>query len=298
VTRSPAPRFCIAGGDGAIGAALRARLQARGIETIWSSRRADTREAFHLDLRNPDFGTRLCAGDVVVLAAAMTSLAACREDPFAARQANVDAPLALARQARDAGAFLVFPSTNQVFDGAILDPAPDAPTTPRSIYGKLKAEAEARLVELGSGVAILRLGKAIGPHLGLFGAWRGDLSAGRPIKAFSDLIMAPIAMVKIACALERIGAARAAGFWHLSGGEEIDYASAARHVAARLGADAGLVIPALAAEAGIPDEERPPHVRLAPGDIARIVGFSGADARSELDIGLGFAAWNGDDAGI
>jgi dTDP-4-dehydrorhamnose reductase len=286
------PRFCIIGSDGAIGVALHARLDALGIPTIRSSRRQHSRDALHLDLRKPDLGVRLCENDVVVLAAAMTNLASCREDPAAARQANVEAPFSLARQAREAGAFVVFPSTNQVFDGAQIDPEPDTPVAPRSTYGKLKAEAEARLAELGPDVAILRLGKAIGPHLGLFASWRCDLLAGRPIKAFGDLVMAPIAIVKVACALERIGMLRAGGVRHLSGGTEVDYASAARHFAARIGALENLVVPALAAEAGIPESERPRHARLAAGDIEKIVGFAGADARRELDIGLGFVAWD------
>jgi dTDP-4-dehydrorhamnose reductase len=285
-------RFCIVGGDSAIGVALRARLEATGISAIRSSRRQHSRDAFHLDLSKPDLGVRLCENDVVVLAAAMTNLASCREDPVAARQANVEAPVALARQAREAGAFVVFPSTNQVFDGTRIDPDPDTPVAPRSTYGELKAEAEARLAELGPDVAILRLGKAIGPRLGLFESWRRDLIAGRSIKAFGDLVMAPIAMVKVACALERIGILRAGGVRHLSGGTEIDYASAARHLAARIGAAESLVVPTLAAEAGIPEPERPPHARLAAGDIAKIVGFAGADARRELDIGLGFVAWD------
>jgi dTDP-4-dehydrorhamnose reductase len=286
------PRFCIIGGDGAIGVALRARLDASGIASIRSSRRQHSRDTFHLDLRKPELGVQLREDDVVVLAAAMTNLASCREDPAAARQANVAAPVSLARQAREVGAFVVFPSTNQVFDGARIDPEPDTPVAPRSTYGKLKAEAEARLAELGPDVAILRLGKAIGPHLGLFESWRHDLLAGKPIKAFDDLVMAPIAMIKVACALERIGTLRAGGVRHLSGGTEVDYASAARHFATRIGAAENLVVPALAAEAGIPEPERPPHARLAVGDIERIIGFAGADARNELDIGLGFVAWD------
>ena len=290
-----APRFCIVGGDGAIGAALHAHLAGRGVASIRSSRRFVSRDAFHLDLRSPDLGGRSRDNDVVVLAAAMTSLAACRQDPAAARQANVEAPLALARQAREAGAFVIFLSTNQVFDGAKADPMPGDPVSPRSIYGELKAEAETRLAELGDGVAILRLGKAIGPHLQLFQTWRHDLLAGKSITAFDDLVMAPIALAKIACALEHLGLARAHGVHHLSGAEEIDYLDAARHFATRLGAPEDQVVPSRAAEAGIPEAERPPHTRLAPADIAEIVGFTGADARSELDIGLGFVSWNAGD---
>lgn len=288
------PSFCIVGGDGAIGCALAGALRAKGVETVSSTRRAlrDHNAQFHLDLSGDLAGLRLPASDVVVLTASVTRLAECRAAPEMARHVNVDAQIMLAERALKSGAFVIFLSTAQVFDGTRPNVVPQEKPAPRSVYGRLKAAAEAELLRLGDGIAIIRLGKVIGRHLRLFETWRDDLSHGRSIDAFADLTMAPIAMAKVVAGIERTGLARASGLWHLAGREDISYVDAARHLAARLGADAALVRIASAAAAGIPAEERPPHTALAGGETEAVTKVAIGDARTELDIGLGFADWS------
>lgn len=285
--RRSGPRFCIIGIDSAIGVALARRLEGAGIETIGSTRRTGVEhtDRFTLDLLDeatlnaPD-----C--DVLVLAAAMTRLADCRADPQRARQANVLAPIRLAQQAAAKGAFTIFYSTNQAFDGSRAGFAVEDAPRPRSFYGKMKVEVEQALLELGS-AAILRLTKPIHRDLPLFQGWRRKLLAGETIEAFDDMPISPIAFDKVIVASERIGRARAAGVWHLGGPRDVPYFEIARHLAVRLGVDPALVLPANAAHAGIPPEERPAHTALALGAIEQTVGFRIEDSLVELDIGLG-----------
>ena len=112
-------RFCIIGGDGAIGSALEKSLRARGVAARSSTRRelVDRMTQFSLDLRGDLTDSAIPECDVIVLAAAMAKLADCRADPETARRVNVDAQVDLARRAARSGAFVVFLSTNQVFDG-------------------------------------------------------------------------------------------------------------------------------------------------------------------------------------
>lgn len=286
-------RFCIIGGDSAIGAALGESLRARGAVASSSTRRelVDPVTQFRLDLRSDlaDFSIPEC--DVVVLAASMTRLAECRLDPETARRVNFDAQLRLAEQAVNRGAFVVFLSTNAVFDGTKTCVTPEEAPAPRTVYGRLKAEAETELLRLGGEVAVVRLSKVIGRHLPLFEKWRRELLCGRTVNAFGDHVMAPIAMIKVIAGIERIGLQRASGIWHLGGREDIDYVEAARHLALRLGADEALVRTASAAAAGIPEDERQAHTALAPGEIEAMTGIRIENARTELDIGLGFADW-------
>jgi len=286
----PAARFCVIGGDGLIGAALCDDLRLQGQPAIASTRRApiDAKQQFFLDLQGDPEHFRLPEADVVVLTASMTRLAECRANPADAWRANVDAQLRLAEEAVRRGAFVVFLSTNQVFDGMRPGMKPDAPMSARSVYGKLKAEAEMRLLALGESVCVVRLSKVIAPRLQLFAHWRRDLSNGGAIVAFDDLVMAPIAISKVVAGIERLGRARANGVWHLGGREDMSYVAAGRRIAWRLGVDQDLVRVASAAQAGIPEEERPPHTVLAPGDIEKATGVEIADAETELDIGLGF----------
>lgn len=287
-------RFCIIGGDSAIGSALGERLRARGAIVSSSTRRelVDAAKQFRLDLRSDlaDFSIPEC--DVVVLAASMTRLAECRLNPEAARRVNFDAQIALAQQAVNRGAFVVFLSTNAVFDGTKTCVSPEEAPSPRTVYGRLKAEAEKELLRLGGEVSVVRLSKVIGRHLPLFETWRSELLRGVTIDAFGDHVMAPIAMIKVIAGIERIGLRRASGIWHLGGREDISYVEAARHLASRLRADEALVRTASAAVAGIPENERQAHTALAPGEIKAMTGIRIDSARAELDIGLGFADWS------
>jgi dTDP-4-dehydrorhamnose reductase len=288
-------RFCIIGGDSAIGAAMCQDLRAKGVEVRSSTRRelVDPMTQFALDLRSASNDASIPECDVVVLAASMTRLAECRSNMEAARLVNVDAQVRLAKQAAKQGAFVVFLSTNQVFDGTIANVTPEEKRAPRSIYGHLKAAAEIELLALRSEVAVLRLSKVIGKHLSLFETWTRELRRGGTVDAFDDLMMAPIAQEKVIFGIERIGTLRLRGIWHLSGREDISYAEAARHLARRLGADEKLIRVTSAAAAGIPEEERPLHTALDPGAIETMTGVRISDARTELDIGLGFAGRSG-----
>jgi len=284
--------ICIVGGDSAIGRALRDHLIAQGLSPLVSSRRRTAEQnGFFLDMEHSSVEALFRDCDVVVLVAAITRLADCRTHPGLARRVNVEAPIELAKRAFDHGATVIFLSTNQVFDGSLPSVAPENPLSPRSVYGKLKAEAENGLRALGGSLAVVRLGKVVGPNLALFETWETELAAGRTVRAFDDLKMAPIAIGKVAHGLERIASRRATGTFHLGCLEEISYADAARHLALRLGADPACVLKALAAESGIPDEERPAHVSLAPGQTVALTGFECNVARAELDVGLGFEPW-------
>ena len=164
---------------------------------------------------------------------------------------------------------------------------PDETPAPRSLYGRLKAEAEMKLLQLEGEVAVIRLSKVIGRHLPLFESWKRELLRGGTINAFEDLVMAPIAMEKVVAGIEAIGSRRLRGAWHLGGREDMNYVEAGRHLARRLRVDEALVRPVGAAAAGIPEEERPAHTVLASAKTEEITGVRIGRAARELDIGLG-----------
>ncbi|WP_019136650.1 dTDP-4-dehydrorhamnose reductase [Cellulomonas massiliensis] len=81
--------------------------------------------------------------DVVVNCAAYTAVDAAEDDEAAAFAVNATAAQLLARASRRAGARLVHVSTDYVFAGdADVPYAEDAPTAPRSAYGRTKAAGE------------------------------------------------------------------------------------------------------------------------------------------------------------
>ena len=93
--------------------------------------------------------------DVIVHTAAMSDIGDCARWPEAARRANVDLPLLLAKAA--GGAKLVMFSTDQVYSGC-AEPGPYAEETvaPDNLYAELKIEMERRVLDIDPNAVMLR----------------------------------------------------------------------------------------------------------------------------------------------
>jgi len=87
--------------------------------------------------------------DWIVLAAAYTNVDECESHPDLAFAVNRDGPVHVARAAKRAGAKLLFLSSDYVFDGKKVSPYETVDVrNPQSVYGRSKAEAEVRLLEV------------------------------------------------------------------------------------------------------------------------------------------------------
>jgi dTDP-4-dehydrorhamnose reductase len=263
----------VAGADGQIGRALLARLRADGRPAVGTSRRPGG-AGLPLDLAaEPASWVLPERVAVAYLCAAVTSVDGCRRDPAGTAAVNVTRTLALADRLRDRGAHVVFLSTNLVFDGTAPHVPEDAPTRPRTEYGRQKAAAEAELLAAG-GATVVRLTKVLPPDWPLLVGWADKLLRGEAVTAFGDLRMAPVPVAFAALALARVGAARAGGVVHVSGDEDVGYAAVARGLAARLGVHGSLVREAPAAAGGVPPEAAPRHTTLGTARLARELGLT------------------------
>jgi dTDP-4-dehydrorhamnose reductase len=95
--------------------------------------------------------------DWIVLAAAYTDVDGCENNPDLAFAVNRDGAVNVATAAKIAGARLLFLSSDYVFDGRKTTPyeTNDA-RNPQSVYGRTKAEAEIKLLELLPNCCIVR----------------------------------------------------------------------------------------------------------------------------------------------
>jgi dTDP-4-dehydrorhamnose reductase len=277
-------------GGGMIGAALAAHLRTIGADVVTSTRRKNEvgRACFYLDLADDPADWRIPPCDVMFLCAAMTSLADCRTYPNRARRINVSGALQVIKLCSGAGAFTVFLSTNQVFAGDRGDHGPDDLVSPRSVYGQLKAEAERAIKEAVPECCIVRLGKVIAPDFKLFRDWREKLLAGHAVSAFSDLVMAPVAIATVNAAFVSLAAKRRGGIWHVCGARDISYLDAGRHLARRVNAAPALVTAGSAVAAGIPEAERPAFASLANVAFTKFTGVQIGCPLAEIDLGMGF----------
>jgi dTDP-4-dehydrorhamnose reductase len=109
-----------------------------------------------LRLAVPDLG----AGDVVFLMAGYISPAWIFENQAEAQRLNLDRSRIVADDIVEAGARLVFMSTDQVFDGRVGGYREDAQTAPLNLYGRMKVAMEQHV--LGSGGIVARTGWNVG----------------------------------------------------------------------------------------------------------------------------------------
>lgn len=195
-----------------------------------------------LDLeRRPLDLAGLPVADIAFLCASMTELAACRAQPARARLINVEAQEALARHLAGQGTRVVFLSSNAVFSGEKPMMRADQATHPKGVYGKLKAEAEQRLLAVGERVSVVRLTKVLTRDSNPFGTWAARLGLGEPIQAFRDAHLAPIEADEAARALLALGKAGESGIFQVSASRDISYFEAARCLADAIAAPADLV---------------------------------------------------------
>jgi dTDP-4-dehydrorhamnose reductase len=118
--------------------------------------------------------------------------------------------------------------------------------------------------------------------------WQEKLQAGHEVHAFSDMVMAPVSISTVKCALAFLAAKRRGGIWHVSGEDNISFFEAGRHLAHRIGVPPALVIDSSAVSAGIPAAERPAYASLSNYEFMRDSGIEIGNAHTEIDLGMGF----------
>lgn len=246
----------IIGGDSIIGSALHSSLTMQGIACI-ATRRND------LDLAaSPDSWPQLPRVDVAYLCAAMTRLEACENDPVASHLVNVAHMQSLTVRLQENGSFVVFLSSNHVFDGASPKPTTTDAPCPVNAYGRQKAEFEQWLLESKKPAAVLRLTKVISSPLPIIAQWKEALLQGKSIEAFDDLVVAPIPLSAVLQSLQEIGTHKREGIFHLSNMRDISYYEIAQMLAKKLGANPQLVRAISALSKGIPSHFLPKHGTL------------------------------------
>jgi dTDP-4-dehydrorhamnose reductase len=144
---------------------------------------------------------------------------------------------------------------------------------PRSLYGRLKAEAEAHLLALGSRVSVLRLTKVVKPNAGLLSDWIRTLGEGGRVRAFDDHRFSPLTVTHVVDALTALVEIGEGGIYHVSGAQDLSYAEAARFLARQIGVPDQLVEALRAVESGLFEDDLTPFTSLATTRLSHLTGF-------------------------
>jgi dTDP-4-dehydrorhamnose reductase len=260
--------FLLIGGDSELGAATYRYLERSGFVVEATTRRRNSLGPGKslLDLSapmedwKPPRATR-AAG----IFAAVARLVDCAADPVGSARINVTQTLALVDKLTVSGIFVIFLSTNQVFDGTTAHVPADAPTKPVSEYGRQKAQTEAAIKERmskGLPLSIFRVSKTISPDMNLVRDWIDALKRGHEIQAFVDMTLAPVSVDIVSGAIALLLRDQIPGIYQLSGPRDVSYADVAHFLARQVGADSDLVKPISAYSVGMPVGTTPQNTTL------------------------------------
>jgi dTDP-4-dehydrorhamnose reductase len=178
--------------------------------------------------------------EAIVNCAAWTDVDGAEAAEEAATAVNGDAAGHLAAAAAEVGAHIVHISTDYVFGGDASEPYPeDAPTGPRSAYGRSKLAGEHAVAAAAPHAhAIVRTAWLFGPHGSNFVDTMLRLGAERSeLDVVDDQLGCPTYAGHLARALVQIAEARTQGVLHVTGGGACTWYELARATFARAGLD-------------------------------------------------------------
>jgi dTDP-4-dehydrorhamnose reductase len=173
----------------------------------------------------------------IVLAAAYTDVDGCESNQERAFSVNRDGPANVAEAAREFGAKLIFLSSDYVFDGKKGSPYDvEDMRNPQSVYGRTKAEAEVRLLEMLPGCCIARTSWLFGAGGKCFPNTILKLAASRPaLDVVDDQRGSPTYSVDLARAIMELCRKDARGIVHVTNAGECSWFEFAREIVKQAG---------------------------------------------------------------
>lgn len=184
--------------------------------------------------------------DVIIHLAAMTNVDQCETEKEMAQKINARSTAILSDQAKRHGAFLVYVSTDYVFDGKTGMKKESDKTNPVDYYGQSKLDGENAVQDIASSWCIARTSTPYGIHskkksFPLFIA--ENLQAKTPLDIVTDQYTSPTYVPNLCRMLIEVSSRKLQGVFHLAGATRISRYDMAVMVAEKLGLDKSLLRP-------------------------------------------------------
>jgi dTDP-4-dehydrorhamnose reductase len=199
-----------------------------------------------------------------------------RKDPDLALRINVDVPRLLAEACQKAEVRFVHISTDAVFDGQRGGYDEDDPAAPLNVYARTKLEGEKAVFDKMLDALVVRtnfVGFSANGQTGLAQWIIRELSAGKRISGFSDVIIAPLVANDLARVLFQMMDANLNGLYHVAGSTPVSKLDFARKLARELELDETLIQPSRVADAHL-TAPRPLNIWLSPRRVEADLGKS------------------------
>lgn len=219
-------KVTILGGTGLLGKALM---------LAWSEDEVIGLGARDVDIRDPRKVREVLNAtrpDWIILAAAYTDVDGCESNPDLAFSVNRDGAVHVAHAAKEAGAQFLFLSSDYVFDGRKTSPyETDDLRNPQSVYGRSKAEAELRLLDVLPDCCIARTSWLFGKGGKCFPDTILKLAASRPeLDVVNDQRGCPTYAADLAAAIIQLCRANASGIVHVTNSGDCTWFEFAREI--------------------------------------------------------------------
>jgi len=165
-----------------------------------------------------------CKPKIVIHTAGLTSVEACEANPELAKHVNADLSGNVAQACANLDLRLVHISTDHLFSGNDPLVNENYPVDPKNVYGRTKAEAEARVIEIHSAALVIRTN-----FYGWGPSYRSSFSdviinalrSGKEINLFKDVFYSPILAEKLASIVHELINIHAKGIFHVVGDNRI-----------------------------------------------------------------------------
>lgn len=217
-------KVLIIGGGGQIGSELYSYLKKKNINTFKTTRntKLTNEKTFYFDLEKPSYEFLQNQFTAVVICASATNIFLIEQKPRKFRNINVINTIKLIKELSKNKIFIIFLSSNSVFDGKKQFYKYSDKTCPISFYGKYKCEVEEYLnYNLKKKSCILRLTKVISKNTPIIEYWNKQLNNGKVIWAYKDRFIAPVKIFKVIQTIEILIKKKQNGIFQLGGNKEM-----------------------------------------------------------------------------
>lgn len=221
----------IIGVDGNIGSALKNCLTSKKIPVFGTTRKKEhiNQNTYYFDLEKPDFEIFTNKFTAVVICASTTNISTCEKEPQKHKAINVTNTIKIIEKLVQNNSFVIYLSSNAVFNGEKSFYKNNDKTCPTTFYGKFNTEVEEYLTtKLENNSCVLRLTKVISKNTPFIERWKIAANAGKSIKTFTNKFLSPVDIENVVDNIRLLIEKKRTGIYQYGGSEEISYTEYAK----------------------------------------------------------------------
>ena len=241
-------KFLVTGSAGLVGQQVVKDLsKSNQVFSCYNESKPEYGDSVKMDLKNYEMISSVLTEikpDVVIHLGAMTGVDLCEKEKTSASEINTKATEIIAKECSKLNSFLVYVSTDYVFDGNFGMYKEDDVTNPLGFYGKSKLEGEKAVQNFSTNWCIARTSTPFGLHptKKSFPMWViENLQKQKQIDVLIDQFTSPTYIPNLSRMLIEISERRITGIIHAAGASKISRYQMASMVSDKLNLDGTLL---------------------------------------------------------